>query len=135
MPYPLHLVHDEVPDLQVSEGGQRTAPRTAPRLAPAPEQRVPAEDGDATVGIGETLFYLPRDRVEAWGQRGVDPLSLSQLAVDLSERVNRPPRLPTRGTVIEDREPILYERIYPTGGLPEGVGEGHDRGSRHDHPI
>ena len=76
-PYPLHRVHDQVPDLQVSEGGQRPAPRTAARLAPAAEQRVPAEDGDPAVGVGEPLLDLPRHRVETRRQRRVDPLGLA----------------------------------------------------------
>ena len=128
-------MHDEVPDLQVGEGGQRTPPRTATRLAPAPEQRVPAEDGDAAIGIGEALFHLARNRVETGRQRRVDPLGLPHLAVDLPECVDRAPRLPDGRTGDEDRETVLHEGIQPSGSLPEGVGEGHDRGSGHGLPF
>ena len=117
-PYPLHRVHDEVPDLQVRERGHRPAPRTAARLAPAAEKRVPAEHGDAAIGIGEPLLDLSRQRVESRSERGVHPLGLAHGAVDLPERVHRPPRLPARGAGDEDREPTLYQRVEPAGCLP-----------------
>src|SRR5918994_970304 len=90
----LHGVHDKVPDLQVSEGGERPATRTPSRLSPAAEQRVPPEDRNPAFGIGEPLLDLPRKSVETWWQIGVDPRGLAHGAVDLPESVNRPPRLP-----------------------------------------
>ena len=92
-PDALHGVHDQVPDLQVSEGRERATTRTA-RLAPASEQGVSPEDRDPAFGVGEPLLDLSGKSVETGRQLCVDPRSLAHGAVDLPESVHRSPRLP-----------------------------------------
>jgi hypothetical protein len=124
-------VHHEISGLQVRERGEGAAWATT-RLAPPPEERVPADDRQAPVGINEILLDLASYRVEPGRQARVHPWRLPHLAVYLPESVDRPLRLPGRGTGDEDGETVVYQSVEPPSRLPQGVGEDRDRRGRDD---